>query len=76
MKTSGFVNTFETEITFENVVEHAKNECTIKYDSIEVRLDPTECVWFVLFYTHGVLGSSQTVYMDYDGKTVLIVYGE
>ena len=75
-KTSGFVNTFETEINHENVVEHAKNECTIEYDSVEVCLDATEYVWRVLFYTQGVLGGCQTVYMDYDGKTILIVYGE
>ena len=76
VKTSGFVNTFETEINLENVVEHAKNECTIEYDSVKVCLDATEYVWRVLFYTQGVAGGGQTVYMDYDGKTILIVYGE
>ena len=76
VKTSGFVNTTETEITFENVAEHAKNECTIEYDSVKTYLDTTECVWKVLFYTNGMLGGDQSVYLDYDGKTVLIVYGE
>lgn len=76
VKTSGFVNTTEAEITFENVAEHAKNECTIKYDSIATYLDPNECVWKVHFYTNGTLGGDQSVYLDNAGKTVLIVYGE
>lgn len=76
VKTSGFTNTSETEITFENVAEHAKNECTIEYDSVTTYLDTAECVWKVHFYTYGTLGGDQTVYLDYDGKTVLIVYGE
>ena len=76
VKTSGFVNTTETEITFENVAERAKNECTIEYDSVAIYLDTNECVWKVHFYTNGMLGGDQSVYLDYDGKTVLIVYGE
>ena len=76
VKTSDFVNTTETEITFENVAEHAKNECTIKYDSVKIYLDTAERVWKVLFYTNGMLGGDQSVYLDYDGKTSLIVYGE
>lgn len=76
VKTSGFVNTTETEITFENVAEHAKNECTIEYDSVATYLDTTERIWMVLFFTEGMLGGDQAVYMDHTGKTVLIVYGE
>ena len=76
VKTSGFVNTTETDITFENVSEHAKNECTVAYDSVAIYRDTAECVWKVLFYTHGLLGGDQTVYLDDDGKTLLIVYGE
>ena len=76
VKTSGFVNTTETEITFENVAEHAMNECTIEYNSAIIYLDTAECVWKVNFFNYGTVGGDQTVYMDYDGKTVLIVYGE
>ena len=76
VKTSGFANTAETEITFENVAEHAGKECTIEYDRVATYLDPAECVWKVHFYTYGMSGSDQTVYLDYDGKTILIVYGE
>lgn len=76
VKTSGFVNTAVTAITFENVTEYAKNECTIEYDSAAAYFDATECVWKVHFYTSGMLGGDQTVYLDRDGKTILIVYGE
>lgn len=76
VKTSGFVNTTETEIAFENVVERAKNECTVEYDSVTTYFDTDECVWKVHFCTDGMVGGDQSVYLDCDGKTVLIVYGE
>ena len=76
VKTSGFVNTTETEITFENVAERAKNECTVEYNSITTYFDTDECVWKVHFCTDGMVGGDQSVYLDCDGKTVLIVYGE
>ena len=76
VKTSGFVNTTETEITFENVAERAKNECTVEYDSVTTYFDTDECVWKVHFCTDGMVGGDQSVYLDCDGKTLLIVYGE
>lgn len=76
VKTSGFVNTTETEITFENVAECAKNECTVEYDRITTYFDSDECVWKVHFGTDGMVGGDQSVYLDCDGKTLLIVYGE
>ena len=76
VKTSGFVNTTKVDVDFNNVAEVAKNECTINYSSIRTYLDTAECIWKVVFYTEGILGNDQTVYLGYDGKTVLIVYGE
>lgn len=76
VKTSGFVNTAETEITSENVAEHAGKECTIEYDSVTTVLDLSKGVWKVHFYTSGTAGGDQTVYLDDEGKTILIVYGE
>lgn len=76
VKTSGFVNTSKTDINFDNVVEVAKNECTIEWDIYKVFLDKTACIWMVCFGKEGVAGGGQCVYIDYDGKTVLIVYGE
>ena len=44
VKTTGFTNTFEVEINFENVVEHAKKECTVKYYTTQAYFDSsTEC---------------------------------
>ena len=76
VKTSGFVNTAKVDVDFNNVAEVAKNECTIEWDSCTSYLDTAECIWKVVFYTKGTVGGDQTVYLDYDGKTVLIVYGE
>ena len=76
VKTSGFVNTTETEITFENVAERAKNECTVEYNSVTTYFDTDECVWKVHFCTDGMVGGDQSVYLNCDGKTLLIVYGE
>lgn len=76
VKTSGFANTSETEITFENAAERAERECTIEYDSAAIFFDPAERVWKVHFYTSGMLGGDQSVYLDCSGKTILIVSGE
>ena len=75
IKTSGFVNTSKVDLSFGNVEEHAKNECIIEYDSIRTYLDTAECMWKVVFYTEGSSFETQTVYLDYDGITVLIVFG-
>ena len=75
IKTSGFVNTSTVEINHGNVETHAKNECNIEFDSVRTYLDTAECMWKVEFYNEGDPFESQTVYLDYDGKTVLSVYG-
>lgn len=85
VKTSGFVNTADVDIDLNNVVELAKNECTVKWDTVNVYLDTSACIWKVVFFTGNVerdgyiecvAGGDQSVYLDYSGKTVLIVYGE
>lgn len=73
IKTAGFANTSESEITFENAAEHAEKECTVEYDSVTTYLDAAQCVWKVHFYTDGMTGGDQTVYLDHEGKTLLIV---
>ncbi len=85
VKASGFVNTADVDIDLNNVVELAKNECTVKWDTVNVYLDTAACIWKVVFfigaverdgYIECVAGGDQSVYLDYSGKTVLIVYGE
>ena len=58
-----------------DVIERAKNECTIAYTTIDVSYDSTSYMWAVLFWS-GTPGGGQTVYMDLNGVTCLIVYGE
>ena len=86
VKTSGFVNTTEVDINVDNVVEVAKNECTIKWNTFSIYFDASANVWMVLFFTEYlnedgevefvVVGGGQSVYMDNKGRTLLIVYGE
>ncbi len=76
VKTSGFVNITAAEADCSNVAEIAENECTIKWDRCTTYLDAGECIWKVVFFTEGMPGADQSVYLDSDGKTVLIVYGE
>ena len=76
VKTSGFVNTSEVEIkSMSDADERAKNECTIEWTTTKTYLDTAAGIWKVVF-SLGTPGNCQSVYLDYSGKTVLIVYGE
>jgi len=77
VKTNGFQNTSKTVIsTSLQAIELAKNECTIEYDTTDVSYDSAASIWQVVFYKANTAGGGQTVYMDSDGITCLIVYGE
>ncbi len=76
VKTSGFVNVSEVEVDDINVAKVAKNECTIESTSCGTYLDTAERMWKVVFFNTDADGCDQTVYLGYDGKTVLIVYGQ
>ena len=76
VKYDGFKNTSEVEISnSEEAVERAKNECTIKYNEINVYYDDLSDIWMVLF-GNNVPGGCQSVYLNSSGVTCLIVYGE
>jgi hypothetical protein len=77
VKKTGFRNT--TELPVHNDVEaigRAMNECTIEWSATEVYYDATKEIWKVTFYTKGVPGGDQSVYLDAIGITLMIVYGE
>lgn len=75
--TEGFKNTKEATVTtVKEAIELAKKECTVEYDSVDVRYDAKAKVTMVSFYTEGQDGGDQSVYFDENGKTLLIVYGE
>jgi len=77
VKTSGFKNTSKQTVTNSaEAAERAKNECTIEYDTVTVLRDGWDYVWSVTFSTQGTLGGCQTVYLNDEGVTLLIVYGE
>ena len=57
-------------------IGRAMNECTIEWSATEVYYDATKEIWKVTFYTKGVPGGDQSVYLDANGITLMIVYGE
>ena len=80
-----FVNVDAYPIENQNAaVERAKNECTIEYNSTSEYYDKDADMWRVDFHTvvnnedgtFAVLGGCQSVYMDSDGVTQLVVYDE
>ncbi len=76
-RTEGFKNTDVCPITNgEEAVARAENECTVEYDRTNVYYDPYECMWMVNFGLENVVGGDESVYMNSDGITTLIVYGE
>lgn len=77
VKSEGFKNTSKKAVTNSaEAAERAKRECTIEYDTVTVLRDGWGEVWSVTFFTQGTLGSCQTVYLNDEGVTLLIVYGE
>ena len=77
VKYDGFSNTSEIFVsTGEDAIERAKNECTIEWDTTQVYFDSEAGIWKVVFYTSGMVGGDQSVYLGVNGKTVLVIYGE
>ena len=73
----GFKNTKKATITtVKEAITIAQKEKTIESDSVNMYYDANAKVCKVSFYTEGQVGGDQTVYLDSDGKTILIVYGE
>lgn len=72
-----FENTKKTKVTNQKkALQVAMFECTIEYTSTEVAYDRTEKIWKVTFWSSETAGGCQTVYLNRDGITQLIVYGE
>ena len=67
----------ESEITGAiDAIVRAKFELTIEYDTISVSYDEISNMWRVDFWTLGLDGNSQSVYVNGNGLTCYIVYGE
>lgn len=77
VKQSGFINTEKTEVNgATQAIELAKKECTVDYDTISVAFDEDKIMYRVSFYKIGWGGGNQDVYINQDGITQLIIYGE
>ena len=73
----GFQNTSPFAVSSaEEAVQRATAECTISYDSVTCRYDSEADMWDVCFFTAGMAGGCQDVYLNGSGITCLIVYGE
>ena len=67
----------ESEITGAiDAIVRAKFELTIEYDTISVSYDEISNMWRVDFWTLDLDGNSQSVYINDNGLTCYIVYGE
>lgn len=77
LQQSNYVNTEKTEVkNAYQAVELAKKECTVEYDSIAVAFDEDCKIYRISFYKRDWLGGNQDVYIDLEGITQLIIYGE
>ena len=77
VKKDGFNNSSATAFsTAEELIELAKNEATIVFNETTVYYDSAADMFLVLFYTEDIAGGGQSVYIDKNGVTQLIVYGE
>ncbi len=75
--TEGFVSTVPAAIgDASQAIEVAQKERTVAYDAIAVDYDEQADVWCVCFFKKEQLGGNQRVYLDGQGLTRLIVYGE
>lgn len=73
----GFQNTSPLAIgSAEEAAQRATAECTISYDSVTCSYDSEADMWDVCFFTAGMAGGCQDVYLNSSGVTCLIVYGE
>ena len=78
VKHEGFNNpAVEAEITGAiDAIVRAEFELTVKYNMISVSYDEAFDMWDVTFYTTNMFGGGETVYVNGNGLTCCIVYGE
>ena len=67
----------EREVTSAiDAIIRAKFELTVEYDTISVSQDKDANMWCVDFWTLDIVGGGQSVYLNGNGLTCYIVYGE
>ncbi len=60
----------------EEALRRAREACTVSYDAVQTVYDPSAEMWRVTFYSVGMLGGGQMVYLDAEGVIHMIVHGE
>ena len=76
VKTDEFQNVTQLPIKSKtDAIERARVECTVEYDTVRVRYDSTANMWEICFLPNHP-GGGQDVYLNGNGITTLIVYGE
>lgn len=79
VKTEGFVNTSQRAaavLTPADAVIRALSEVTVEYNEVWVFYDRDAGMYHISFGLKGIPGGDESVYLDVDGVTRLIVYGE
>lgn len=75
--TSGFLNTEKAVVTnIDQIIELAKKECTVEYDSVVVSYDSKNEIYCVSFSKKDYLGGNQEILINKDGITQFMYYGE
>jgi hypothetical protein len=79
----GFYNIERNPITSkDDAIALSKNEVRVDYNAISVFYDGTGEMWMISFWTHSdssgdpAAGGGQSVYMNRDGITTMIFFGE
>jgi hypothetical protein len=73
----GFYNIESNPITSkDDAIALARNEVRVDYTAISVFYDNESEMWMVLFWKLEMAGGCQSVYMNHDGITTMIVFGE
>jgi len=74
---TGFRNTEPTPVeNAQQALELAKNECVVEYDAVVVSYDDSALMYCICFYKENVDGGDQLVYLNSNGLTQLVVFGE
>lgn len=74
VKMNGFINTEKVELV--DVIERAKAEVTVDYNLAQKFYDKETDMWRVHFGKTKRAGGDENVYLDGNGVTQLIIYGE
>jgi len=62
--------------TAREAILEAHKRVKTNYDRVAVGYDESEDMWKINFYTEGVLGGDQIVYVSSDRSLIAVIYGD